>query len=319
MRDDHGTDGERRITAVDASRTFGRVQEEAARGPIVITRHGRPRLAMLPYESYRTLVAGEAGAAGRAESGLRRKLLLILDSIAEGYVSISRDWRYVTINRIAEFYLGRPREELVGRLVPEVFPQFRGSDAEAQLKRAMEQGEVVDFAWSSVVHPSRRVEVHAFPLPTPEGGVGVLFSNISERERLERRVRALEARLEAMSAETPEMATIAFDDDGIVTEWSGAATALLGWTAEDRVGASIEAILTPEDRAAGWLWSEMARARRERRVAGCGIYVVREGEDRRLRDVLVRLPDPVGGFLKMLWSERQPERGIAMSAAKAGG
>jgi prevent-host-death family protein len=296
-------EGERRLTAVEANRNFGRVQEEAARGPVVITHHGRPRFAMLAYETYRKLVAGEAEESGSSAAGQRRKLLLILDSIAEGYISISRDWRYVTINRVAEFYLGRPREELVGRLVAEVFPQFRGTEAETRLRRVMEQGEVADFAWSSVVHPARRIGVRAFPLPTPEGGVGVLFSNISERERLERRVRALEARLEAVSAESPDMATIALDDDGIVTEWSVAATALLSWTAEDRVGASFEAILTPEDRAAGRLWSDMAQARRERRIAGTGTYVSHGGEARRLRDVLVRLPEPAGGFLKILRPE----------------
>ena len=255
---------ERRITALEANRNFGRIQEQAAEGPVIGTHHGRARLAILSIDAYDRLRAAARAGTEEAEQRAREraKLLLILDSISEGYFSLDRDWRVTTVNRVAEQYVGRPRGDMLGRRLQELFPKLRGTSVEAQLRRVLEQGEAVDFPFASVLHPGRRLEVHGFPLPLSGGGVGVLFVNVGARDRLIERIRLLEARGRLLTGVTPDLGVVLFDDDGRITDWDGGAEALLGGRAEERLGASIETLFEEADRRAGRLWAEMAAVRR---------------------------------------------------------
>ena len=188
----------RHMTAAEASRNFSRVQSDAEAGPVVVTHHGKPRLVVLSAEAFEGLGAEREGARAEGGNVERRRLDLVLDNVAEGFVAIGGDWRFRAINRAAELYLGRPRDGLIGRALTDAFPVLEGTEAQANLRRAMEQGELVRFAWRSVVHPGRRIEVQAFPVPAPGGEVGVVFSNVGERERLEAELRAARARVAAL-------------------------------------------------------------------------------------------------------------------------
>lgn len=288
------------MTAVEVGRAFGRAQAAAADGPVVVTHHGRERLAILSWEDYRRLLRGHQAARGAEAEAARRSFLLVLDAVAEAFVSIDRDWRFTAVNRAAELYFGRPRGELVGRVWTEAFPGLGGTEAEAQLRRALEGGEAVEFAWDSRVYPGRRIAVRAFPLPRPEGGVGVLFAGRSERDRLEFRLRGAEARLRGLLAELPGWGLMCYDADGVITEWSEGAEALLGWGAAEAVGRSVEMLFSDEDRAAGAPWSEMARARREGRAEAETWHVARDGARVRCRDIVIPLGDGSGWVLKIL-------------------
>ena len=112
----------------------------------------------------------------------QRKLQIVLDHISEGYMSLDCDWGYRTVNRVAELFLGHAREDLTGKVWTEAFPAARNSAAETQLRRVMDHGVPVRFEWASVIHPDRRLEVQAFPLPLPEGGIGIVFGNLGGRE-----------------------------------------------------------------------------------------------------------------------------------------
>lgn len=286
------------MTAAEATRNFGRVQEMVARSPVIVTHHGRDRLAILNMEEYERLVAGP----GDEDAAQRRKLLLILDSISEGYISLNREWRYVTINRVAELFIGQPREELVGRVWTEAFPAAAGTYAEAQLRRAMYQGEEVTFDWDSVVHEGRRIHTRAFPLPTPAGGIGVLFANLGEKDRLEGQERLQRASLRSLLAELPGWALFAYDADGIVSDWSPSAAALLGWTAADIVGESVEGLFTPDELASGRPWTEMAAARRSGRVESDADLLCKDGARFACRSIVTAPAECPGKFLRIISS-----------------
>ncbi len=303
---------ERTYTAFEANRSFGRIQEEAAQSPVILTHHGRPRTVILSIEEYDRLIEGRAEPRDESARAQRRKLLMILDTIQEAYLSLDREWRYVTINRAAELYLGQPRDDLVGQVWTDAFPALRGSEAEEQLARAMHQGEAVSFIWSSAVHPARRVEVRAFPLPLPEGGIGVLFRNVSERERLERRLREVEARLKAIESEVDDRAIIAFDADGAVRSWSRGAEHMLGWNAGEILGQSIERIVTPEQREAGAIWSDIAKAHRDGRLESTAIRQTKDGATIRLRCMLAPLQANSDSYLSIL---RRDADGDALHAS----
>ena len=288
---------EPRMTAAQATRNFGRVRELAARSPVVVTHHGRDRLAILNMETYSSL---QAGPEMPGETAQRRKLLLILDGISEGYVSLDTDWRYVTINRVAELFFGHPREELIGRVLSEAFPAIRGTHAEAQLRRAMYHGEEVAFDLNSVVHKGRRLHARAFPLPIPTGGIGVLFSNLGEIERLETQERLQRSALRHLLGELPGWAMFAYDGDGTVVQWSESVASILGWTEAEMMQQPIERLFTDADRTAGRPWSEMSTARRDGRCEGEITLLHRDGSGVALRSILVAPPDCPGQFLRIV-------------------
>ncbi|WP_299819816.1 PAS domain-containing protein [uncultured Jannaschia sp.] len=288
---------EPRLTAAEATRNFGRVRELAIRAPVVVTHHGRDKLAILSMRDYATL---QAGPESPGDTVQRQKLMLILDGISEGYVSLDPEWRYVTINRVAELFLGQPREALIGRILPEAFPQIRGTRAEAQLRRAMDHGEEVSFDWGSLVHRGRRLHARAFPLPAPSGGIGILFSNLGATERLETQERLQRTGLRHLLAELPGWAVFAYDGDGTVMQWPESAASVLGWTEAEILGQSIEPLFTAKDRAAGRPWSEMSAARRDGRSDDRIALLHRDGAEIPLRSILLAPPDCPGDFLRIV-------------------
>ena len=287
------------ITAGELNRSFGRVQEEVTNGPLVVTHHGKPRLMLLSMDSYRQLERAAESAAQQENALQRFKLQTVLDNISEAYISLDRKWHYRTINRAAELYLGQPRDELIGRVWNDPFPAIGASEAERQLRRAMEHGELVQFEWASVVHPGRRIEIRAFPLPLPEGGIGIVFSNRVEREELERRLRLAEGYVETLEKVVEPLATLVYDEDAIIRRWSEGAEALLGWRAAEVIGSPAERIFSPDAVKAGAPWNEIGVARREGRAECITDHVAKDGTPRRLRDVVVPFPDGKS-FLKLL-------------------
>lgn len=89
------------------------------------------------------------------------------------------------------------------------------------------------------------------------------------REELEAEVVALRAlaeriernrRREAIFESAVDFAIVATDCHGIITDWNGAATRIMGWTAAEMIGNTADTFFTPEDRAQGRVATEMELA-----------------------------------------------------------
>lgn len=114
--------------------------------------------------------------------------LLVLDRMDEAFYAIGRDWRFRVVNRRAEAFWGRPRAELVGRSMLELFPRFEGSPAHEAHARAMQGGDpVVEEVISTAT--GAPVELHLYPGP---GGLSVYFHDVTQRRRLEQELRTRE-------------------------------------------------------------------------------------------------------------------------------
>jgi two-component system, chemotaxis family, CheB/CheR fusion protein len=130
----------------------------------------------------------------RAEEALRearRRLDVIVDSIADGFYALDREWRFTHVNDAALRHMGKTREEILGRTLFDVFPDVRNGVIETEYARAMESGEPCQFVSPSLI-TGRILEIHAYP---GSDNLTILFLDVTEQQRM---VTALHENREAL-------------------------------------------------------------------------------------------------------------------------
>jgi PAS domain S-box-containing protein len=121
-----------------------------------------------------------------------RRLAETLESINDGFVAFDAAWRFTFVNAEAEHLLGRPRGELLGNEVWELFPQAVGSELHAQLHRAARERVSLEVEASSPRGDDRRFMNRIYP--SPDGGLSVYFHDITDRVRAEEVLREADRR-----------------------------------------------------------------------------------------------------------------------------
>jgi PAS domain S-box-containing protein len=122
------------------------------------------------------------------------RLDAVLESISDGFYALDPDWRYVVFNRAAEAYFGVSRDQILGKVIWDVFPQGRGGAFERACRLAMDERIGSRFEIPSRARTDRTVELRV--LPMRDGGIAVSLSDITDRRHIEDALRASEARLE---------------------------------------------------------------------------------------------------------------------------
>ncbi|MCI0570611.1 MAG: PAS domain-containing protein, partial [Myxococcaceae bacterium] len=155
-------------------------------------RHGHAEATLVPHRGpdgrmlgYVVLVQ-DVTERKVLEAELRRAS----DSLEHGdpmYI-LDRDFRYVLVNQGMERLTGKPRQELLGRVLWEVFPTSPQPDSLVgrEFHRARDERVPVQFESFSETM-GRWMETTVYP--TPEGGIAVFHRDISERKRLEAELR----------------------------------------------------------------------------------------------------------------------------------
>jgi PAS domain S-box-containing protein len=167
------------------------------------------------------------------------KINNILESITDLFYSLDREWRFVDMNRHTETRFRKSREELIGKVIWEVYPDAVNSPLFTNLHKAMNEMTAVHFELASKIVPGVWFEAHAYPSPE---GLTVYLREITERKKAE-----ITNQLLAAIVESSEDAIVSKTLEGIITTWNKGAEHVFGYTAEEAIGKSVT-ILIPPDR-----------------------------------------------------------------------
>ena len=140
--------------------------------------------------------------ARRAAEADQERLSSILDHLTDGLMIFDAEWRYRYINPQAEPFAGKPREDLLGKNVWEVFPSLLESVFYQQYHHAVAAQEAVAFRVFSALF-NNWFDIRAYPIPD---GLVVYFREITAQVRAEEEkqqlfVEAQQSRLEAEQAQ----------------------------------------------------------------------------------------------------------------------
>jgi len=116
----------------------------------------------------------------------KQKIVTILESITDLYYTLDGEWRFTDINRQTLERFGKSREELLGKVLWEVFPASVDSALYAHFHQAVKERTPHHFELQSKIVPDRWFEAHVYPT---EEGVTAYLRDISERKQAEEEIR----------------------------------------------------------------------------------------------------------------------------------
>ena len=110
----------------------------------------------------------------------------ILESISDPFVVQDSDWRFRYMNSAAEQVFATSdhgtSEQLIGKVLWEVYPEIIGTEFEKEMRRAAETRTPVTFE-AFYPEAGRWAELHCYPLP--DGGLATQWKNTTARKRAE--------------------------------------------------------------------------------------------------------------------------------------
>jgi PAS domain S-box-containing protein len=169
----------------------------------------------------------------------------VLESISDAFYAVDGEWRFTYINSNAERIWGLRRDDLLGKILWEVFPLSLGSPLNEAMRRAVHERSPrrLDY-WSPVL--SAWLEVNLYP---SSRGMAVYFRDVTERRQNEEEhywlLRTAQSRAAELMAALESIPDAVFlGNEGLLTAANTPALALLGCT-------SLEDLNNDFDRVAG--------------------------------------------------------------------
>ena len=175
----------------------------------------------------------------RAESALRKSeetfhhareqaTTAILEGISDGVAVFDSQWHFVRVNSAACKLLKKNPEELLGKVVWDLFPATQRMRFGMECRRAMDQKISIRFEESFSPPLNAWFEMRCHPTAD---GLNIFFTDITERKQAEARLRLQSGALEAAAN-----AIVITDQKGVI-EWTNAAfTTITGYGAAEALG-----------------------------------------------------------------------------------
>ena len=179
----------------------------------------------------------------------------ILNSISDAFYALDRDWRFTYLNDQACRILRRPRDELLGRVVWDEFPEARDTVLYPQYMAAREAGRQTDFQFYYA--PLKLwIEVRVYPFA---GGLSVYFHDITKEIEITEQLRQAQ-KMEAVGQLT---GGVAHDFNNLLTVILGNLDVLAMEVKGEDLRAMAETARMGAERAADLTQRLLAFARRQ--------------------------------------------------------
>lgn len=155
------------------------------------------------------------------------------ERVSDAFYALDTDWRFTYVNGRAEELLGRPRSELLGADVRELFPHGFRSELFDRFADAMECQERV--SWERYSESlDIWMEIHVYPSET---GLSVYFRDITARIEREQKLAEQTERLRMVVENAPVIHYV-IDAEGTVTLSEGRGLENIGFEPSEAVGES---------------------------------------------------------------------------------
>ena len=154
----------------------------------------------------------------------------ILSAISDAFSAIDRNWRYTYVNdKVAEL-AGRPKEEIIGKVIWDIFPDAVGGEFYDRCQRAMETRQ--PDAFEVFYKPwGRWLETRIYPAAD---GIVIFRADITERKENETRLRDNERTLKLLeervrlAVESADIGTFDFYPPTGELKWSARCNEIFG-------------------------------------------------------------------------------------------
>ena len=163
-----------------------------------------------PFRGLTLVSAVQAALRARRHQFAVRDLIAeretVLASISDAFSALDRQWRYTHVNdRVAEL-AGFPKEQMIGRVIWEIFPEAVGTEFYERCQHVMQAGEPssAEFFYAPW---NRWLDTRMYPT---KGGMIIFRADVTERKKQEQLAHESEAKLKD-SQERLRLATEAAD------------------------------------------------------------------------------------------------------------
>jgi anti-anti-sigma factor len=175
------------------------------------------------------------------------KIESILAEMSDVFLVVDNDWRFAYISERAATDLGARPEDLLGKVIWQVFPEYIGTDNERYLKEAMAERRAVAYeVYSPMSKRWRAARVHPH-----EDGLYIYEQDITEQRTAQEELRRRHDRHRAVIEESPDPIA-EFDRDLRYVYVNAASVRLTGRPPEDFIGKSPLEAGFPEEGFADW-------------------------------------------------------------------
>jgi len=111
-----------------------------------------------------------------------KKLNAVFESIRDGFFAFDREWRITYVNKSGAEMVGMKREDMVGGVLWELFPEAVNLEFYSRYHYAVESNSAVHFEEYYPSPLNKWLECHAYPSPE---GLSVYFRDITEHKLIE--------------------------------------------------------------------------------------------------------------------------------------
>lgn len=230
------------VTAGEISRNFGHWQDRALEAPVIVTHHGRPRVAVISASLFFGLAGDRAERDARSETALSA----LLGAMSEAFVAFDEDLKVADVNHPFEAMAGLSSGQLSGLGWRALFPAPCQALIGEHLLRALKAGEVVEFEASASAGGERRCTMKAFPYP---GGVALLLVNRSEERHLRRRFEEADA-FRTATSNLHDLGAARLNIRGVFAELDARFAAMTGFKVEELLDYRLTDVIRPAERHA---------------------------------------------------------------------